>query len=133
RALVAVGGEVVGALACIPVLALEVGRAPFARVVAGAGTLHLDHVSAEVAQQLGAGGTGEDAREVEHAQAGERAGPARGGRWGHEGPVGGGGARDPAPRGAARASPARNHRPRPVLFPYAAIETIAGGSLMMTK
>src|SRR5262249_7230799 len=102
RALVAVGGEVVGALGrVLAVLAAEVGRAPFARVVAGAGPLDLDHVGAEVAEELRAGRTGEDARHVEDAQAGERAGPAGGGRGGHDAPVvRGGGARRAAGGGA---------------------------------
>ena len=73
RALVAVGAEIVGALrGRLPVLALDVGRAPVAGVVAGAGALDLDHVGAEVAQELRAGRPRQDAGQVEHADAGQR-------------------------------------------------------------
>src|SRR5215468_10176847 len=88
--LIAVGGQIVAALVSIlAVLSLEIGRAPFARIVAGAGPLDLYDVGAEVAEQLGAGRAGQDAREIEDAQAGERAGPLWGGRCGHGHPVSG--------------------------------------------
>ena len=74
RALVAVGAEVIGALARVAALGvLHERRPPAAGVVARTGALDLDHVGAQIAQHLRAGRPGEDAAEVEHAQAGQRA------------------------------------------------------------
>jgi hypothetical protein len=75
RTLVAIGGEEIGALAGF--LAVGAGQerwAPAAGVVAGAGPLDLDHIGAEVAQQLGAAGSRQHAGEIEDPQAVERAG-----------------------------------------------------------
>ena len=47
------------------------GRSPVARIVAGAGPLDLDHFGAEIGKQLPGPWTGEDPRELDHAQAGE--------------------------------------------------------------
>ena len=49
-------------------------RAPVARLVAAAGMLDLDDVGAERAEDLGGRRPGERARQVEHADAGERGG-----------------------------------------------------------
>ena len=49
-------------------------RSPGAGVVAGAGRLHLDDLGAHVAEHHGAERPGQDAREIEHARAGHRAG-----------------------------------------------------------
>jgi hypothetical protein len=68
--LAAIAREVVrgvGRVAAFPVL--EEGRAPLARVVAAARALHLDHFGAEVGEELRAPGTGEDAGEIEDANA----------------------------------------------------------------
>ena len=74
RALVAVRAEVIGAfLRILAVLGLDVGRAPFAGVVAGAGPLDLDHIGAQITQELRAGRPGQDAGEVENADTVERA------------------------------------------------------------
>ncbi|CUI69575.1 Uncharacterised protein [Achromobacter xylosoxidans] len=78
RALVAIGAEVVGALVRVAaILADNVGRPPFARIIALPGLLHLDHVRAQIAQQLGGAGTGQNARKVKNAHAVERAGDHR--------------------------------------------------------
>src|SRR5690606_34292268 len=50
----------------------QVGRAPVARVVARARTFHFDDVGAQVRQVLGAPGAGQDAAQVEHADAIQR-------------------------------------------------------------
>src|SRR3546814_15344605 len=52
---------------------LHEGRAEFARVVALAGPFDLDHVGAEVAQDLRAGRAREDAGKIEDADTVERA------------------------------------------------------------
>ena len=78
RTLVAVGGEVIGAFAgLVAVRIAQEGRSPAAGVVAAAGPLDLDHVGPEIAEELGGGGTGEDARQVEHLHPGERSPAAR--------------------------------------------------------
>ena len=60
RLLVAVGGQVIGGLrGVLAVLILEIGRAPVAGIVARAGALDLDHLGAEVAENLPAPGPGE--------------------------------------------------------------------------
>ena len=54
-------------------LALAVPRrAPMARVVACPGPLDLDHVGAEITEQLRAPGSRQHARQIEHAQPGQR-------------------------------------------------------------
>ena len=73
RALAAVAGEIVGRAQPAAVLVFHEGRAPAAGVVAGAGSLDLDHLGAEIGQCLAGPGTGENAREFEHANARERA------------------------------------------------------------
>src|SRR5690606_18480561 len=64
---------------------LDVGRTPLARVVTGAGPFDLDDVGAHVAEQLGAQRPGENARQVEDSNAGQRPGVV--GRGHVEGPV----------------------------------------------
>ena len=53
----------------LAVRALDEGRAPVARVVAGPGALHLHDVRAEIGEQLAGPWPGEDAGELEDAQA----------------------------------------------------------------
>ena len=72
RALVAVGAEIVGALRGRALLALDVGRPPFAGVVAGTRPLDLDDVGAEVAQQLRAARARQDPGQVQHANPSQR-------------------------------------------------------------
>ena len=53
---------------------LVVGRVPpteVSRRVANAGALHLDHVGPEVGEMAGASGSGQDSREIEHADVGQ--------------------------------------------------------------
>ena len=52
--------------------ALDEGRPPMAGVVPRPAALHLDHVGAEIGEQLAAPGTREDSGEFEDADAGER-------------------------------------------------------------
>ena len=77
-ALAAIAGVVIGGAEIFAVMALQKGRAPLARIVPRPATLHLHHVSAEVREQLPAPGTGENARELQHAEMGE--GFGRGGQ-----------------------------------------------------
>ncbi len=73
-ALAAVDREVVAGLpGVLAVPILEVGRAPAARVVAGALALHLDHVGAEIGEDLAGPGACHDAAQVEHANMRKRA------------------------------------------------------------
>ena len=72
RALAAVAGEIVGRAEPAAVLVLHERRAPAAGVVAGAGPLDLDHLGAEIGQRLPGPGTGQDARQFQHANACER-------------------------------------------------------------
>ena len=59
-AFVAVGaGEVAGLVGVLALRVLQEGRPPMARVVARAGGLDLDHVGAQVGQDLGAPGAGQ--------------------------------------------------------------------------
>jgi hypothetical protein len=51
---------------------LSKGRTPVPRVVPCARPLDLDHLRAEVREQLPCPGAGEDPRELEHLQAGQR-------------------------------------------------------------
>jgi hypothetical protein len=71
RALAPIAGQVVGG--GIGVVALEIGRTPAAGVVADAGAFDLDHLGAQVGQDLGRPGAGEDAAEIEDANVCERA------------------------------------------------------------
>ena len=69
RALVAVGGQVVGGLGGVLAgFVLEPRRAPGARVVAGAGTLHFDDVGAKIGKVLRAPGAGKYAGQVENTE-----------------------------------------------------------------
>ena len=76
RALPPVGrhvvGGVVGGLGAGGIA--QEGWPPGARIVADKGPLDLDHVGAEIGQQLARPGAREDAAEVEHLEARERAG-----------------------------------------------------------
>ena len=75
RALAAVDGQVVaGLLGVLAVGVLQERRAPGARVVAGARALDLDHLGAEVGEDLAGPGGGEDAAQVEHLDVRQRAG-----------------------------------------------------------
>ena len=66
RALVAVGAKIISALGGVCAVGVaHVGRSPLARVVAGPRPFHLDDVGAQIAQQLGAGGTRQDAAQVQ--------------------------------------------------------------------
>ncbi|MNZ90042.1 hypothetical protein D3C78_1089920 [compost metagenome] len=79
-ALVAVAGrEVSGFARVLAGIVLAEGRAPVAGVVAGDGALDLDDVGAQVGQHLGAPGTGEHARQVQHLDAGQGRGLGNGG------------------------------------------------------
>jgi len=70
RLLVAVGAEIERVVVVLLALGIdEIGRAEGARVVAGAGTLDLDHVSAEVGQHLRGQGSGEHPRQIENLDA----------------------------------------------------------------
>ena len=66
RAFVAVGAEEIGRIRSVAAIgSLDVGRAPGAGVVAGAGALDLDDVGAVVAEQLSGPGARQDAGQVE--------------------------------------------------------------------
>ena len=76
----ALGGEIEPDRALVAVDADKIrrvfiveGRAPVTHLVAG-GRLDLDHVGAVVGEDLRAIGAAEHAREIDHAQAGHRAG-----------------------------------------------------------
>src|SRR5439155_10751773 len=64
--LVAIAGKVVRAEFA------DKRRAPAARVVAGAGPFDLDDLGAEIAEQLAAERTSQDARDIENAKVGKR-------------------------------------------------------------
>jgi hypothetical protein len=69
RTLVAVGGEVVRGLAGVVSGGIfQIRRSPAARVVAAAGTFDLDHIGAQVGEQLRAPRAGQHACQIEHAQ-----------------------------------------------------------------
>jgi hypothetical protein len=74
RGFAAVGGEEIGGIAAAAVGVLDEGRTPAARVVAFAGFLDLDHLGAEIGEQLRRPGPGENAGEIENADVGKRAG-----------------------------------------------------------
>ena len=76
--LAAIAGVVIGGAEVLAIMALQKGRAPLARIVARPAPLHLHHVGPEVGEQLPAPGTGENARELQHAKMGE--GFGRGGQ-----------------------------------------------------
>jgi len=82
-ALAAVGGMKIGSAEMAAVLGLDERRAPGAGVVADATALDLDHVGAEIGEDLARPGTGEDTGEFENAKAGQRAGRRAGNRTGH--------------------------------------------------
>ncbi len=72
RAFAAIAGMVVGGRELVAVGALDERRAPAARVVARAGALDLDHVGAEIGEDLPRPGAGQNARELENTNARER-------------------------------------------------------------
>ena len=72
RALAAIAGVVVGGRELAAVGALDERRAPAARVVARAGTLDLDHVGAEIGEDLPRPRAGQNARELENTNARKR-------------------------------------------------------------
>ena len=73
RPFIAVGAGVIGALACLFTLIVAlIRRRKTAGVVAGSRALHLDDFSAEIAQQLCAVRSREDAREIEYPISVER-------------------------------------------------------------
>ena len=78
RALVAVRRVEIDAVVeqFFAVCVLQEGRAPAAHIVAGAGTLDLDDVGAEVGQDLGRRRPGQDAGQVENAESFQRTGHA---------------------------------------------------------
>jgi hypothetical protein len=55
----------------VAILALDEGRPPGARVVAGLGALDLDDVGAEIGEHLSGPRSGENARQLQHANAGQ--------------------------------------------------------------
>ena len=78
RALAAVDGEEIAGVAGFAAeVVLEERRAPSAGVVAGTGALYLDHVGAEVGQDLARPGSRHDAAEVEHADMRQGSGHVR--------------------------------------------------------
>ena len=75
RALPPVGRHVVGGIGGLgPARVAEEGGTPGSRVIARTRPLDLDHVGAEIGQQLARPGAREDAAEVEHFEADQRAG-----------------------------------------------------------
>ena len=74
-ALVAVGAQVIGAFQRIvaAIGQLEERRTPGAGIVAPPGLLHLEHVGAEIGEDLGRPRPGEDPRKVQHPDPVERA------------------------------------------------------------
>ena len=72
RPLAAIGRVVIGSRQVLAVTAHDEGRPPFARIVAAFGVLHLDHVRAEVGQQLARPRAGQDTRQFDHADAAQR-------------------------------------------------------------
>jgi hypothetical protein len=101
RALAAIARVIVSRGEVRAVVALDEGRPPVARVVALAGPLDLDHVRAQIGEQLPRPGAGEDARQFEHAQAGEGAGSV-----GHRSGVAARGAVQKGPATVEAAAPA---------------------------
>src|SRR5262249_45343446 len=71
RALAAVGRVEIGSAKMVAVLALDEGRPPGARIVAGLGTLDLDDVGAEIGEHLPGPRSGQNARQLQHANAGQ--------------------------------------------------------------
>ena len=73
RALVAVSAGVIGALARLLALVIAlIGWREAARIVPAARALHLDHFRAEIAEDLRAMRSGQDAREIEYLNSVER-------------------------------------------------------------
>ena len=72
RALAAIAGVEIGGVEPLARRAFDEGRAPAAGIVAGARPLDLDDVGAEIGEALSGPGAGEDAREFEDFEAGER-------------------------------------------------------------
>ena len=73
RALVAVSARVIGALARLLALVIAlIGWREAARIVPAAGALHLDHFRAEIAEDLRAMRSGQDAREIKYLNSVER-------------------------------------------------------------
>ena len=67
RAFAAIGGVEIGGTEMAAVLALDEGRAPAPRVVTGAFALDLDHVGAEIGENLPGPRSRQDAGEFQHA------------------------------------------------------------------
>ena len=72
RPLAAIAGVEIGGRQRLAVAPFDEGRPPGARVVARARALDLHDIGAEIGQKLPGPGAGEDAGELEHAQAVER-------------------------------------------------------------
>jgi hypothetical protein len=72
RSLAAVGGVEIGSAEVAAAGGGDERRSPAAGVVAGALALDLDHIGAEVGQDLPGPRPGQDAGELQHAQAGQR-------------------------------------------------------------
>jgi hypothetical protein len=111
-ALVAVGAEVIGAFPGVvaAIGQLQERRPPGAGIVAAPRLLHLEHVSAEIGENLGRPGSGEDPRKVQHLDPVERAravihGAAMPGAWRPVQPLGV--AISSAPRADSPLPPAR--------------------------
>ena len=71
RALAAIGGVEIGGAEMVAVGALDERRPPAAGVVAGALALDLDHVGAEIGQNLPGPRPGQNAGKFEHAHSGQ--------------------------------------------------------------
>src|SRR5262249_3423599 len=71
RALAPVGGVKVGGTQVSAVGSLDEGGAPAASVVAGAFALNLDHVGAQIGENLPRPGPRQDAGKLEHADSGQ--------------------------------------------------------------
>ena len=67
RAFAAIGGVEIGGTEMAAVLPFDEGRAPAPRVVTGAFALDLDHVGAEVGENLPGPRSRQDAGEFQHA------------------------------------------------------------------
>ncbi len=74
RAFVAIAGEKIGGIATAAIGAFNERRTPVAGVVASSGALDLDNSGAEVREDLGAPGAGQNARQIDNANSGQRSG-----------------------------------------------------------